>query len=647
MADIDLTSDKAHEGINNNDLLGQFIRNIDDYLESTEDARAIAHKCRDYYDGYQWSQEEIAALKRRKQPVYTDNRIKPKVQFLMGLENQSRTDPKGLPRNPNDTTGGEVTTDALRFVHDSNDSDQKFTDGFQAMVVESVEAHEIAMKFVGGQFQIKHEQIPFDRIFWDPHSLKKDFSDDQYRGILEWMDFKDVLAMEGATEEAITVDDSDRHNTFDDKPQYYIDKKRKRVRVFFMNVKIDGVWSWTIFTKGAFIQKPVPSPYLDENGEPEPQFIFQAAFIDRDNNRYSEVASYLSLQDGINHRNSRALHLLNVRQTWGNQGAVPDPRKIKIELNKADGHVEIAQGKMGEDFGVLPTGDMAQGQLALLTEAKNAIDSQGANASMSGRDQRELSGVAFDKLAKGGLVEVGTLFDNHRYCKLRVWKAMFNRVKQYWTDEKWVRVTDDNNAPKFAGLNRKITMGDKLMEQLGEIPAEFQGDPRLDIVVGIENPVNELDVDVVIEESPDLGSIMSEQFELLVKLYTADPTSVPLDFVIEASSLRNKRALIERMQGGTPEQQAAIQEVNQAKSEENEMLIRAGAVAIIEKDQATANNLNAAAAQKVVESEKTTAEVEQTQANTEKIDAQTDQIEVDTAKTIEDSIAGVVPGITQ
>lgn len=637
MAHIDLTSDKGQDKLNKDDMLKSMIKDGEDYLESTEDARALAHKCRDYKDGYQWSAEEIAALKRRKQPVYTDNRIKPKVQFLMGMENQSRTDPKGLPRNPDDTTGGEVTTDALRFVHDRNEADQKFTDGFEAMIVESVEAHDVSVKRIGDRFEIVHEQVPFDRCFWDPHSRKKDFSDANYLGILEWMDFDDVLAMPGATEEVITIDDSDRHNTFDDKPQHFIDKKRKRVRVFFINKKIKGVWNWAIFTKGGFIQKPVPSPYLDENGEPESQFHFQSAFVDRDNNRYPEVASYLSLQDGINHRNSRALHLLNVRQTWGNQGAVPDPQKIKTELNKADGHVEIKQGEFGKDFGVLPTGDMAAGQLNLLDRALAAIDSQGANATMSGNDQRELSGIAFDKLQKGGLVEVGTLFDNHRHCKLRVWQAYFKRVKQYWTEERWVRVTDDQNAPKFAGLNRNITMGDRLEEQLGAIPPEFEGDPRLDIVVGVENPANELDVDVVLEEAPDIGTMMHENFEVLVRLYEANPQAVPFDLVVEASSFRNKRALIERMQGGTPEQQEAISAENQRKSEENEMLIRAGAVAIIEKDNATANNLNAAAAQKVAETDKTTAEVEGVEASTEKTDAETDKIEMETAVALQEA----------
>lgn len=638
MADIDLTSDKAQEGLLRNDQLSEVIKDVEDYLDTTDSARALSAKCRDYKDGYQWTDKEIAVLNKRKQPVYTDNRIKSKVQFLLGMENQSRTDPKGLPRNPEDLTSGEVSTDAVRFVHDKNKSDQKFTDGFESMVVEAVEIHDIFVKFVGGKFEIEHEQIPFDRCFFDPHSRKKDFFDAGYLGILEWMDTKDVLDIPGATEEATSFEDDSHHNTFNDKPSHFIDKKSKRVRVFFMNKKIKGVWHWTVFTKGAFIQPLTPSPYLDDNGEPETQFVFQSAFVDRENNRYPEVASYLSHQDSINHRGSKALHLLNVRQTWGDKGAVPDVRKLKMELNKADGHVEIQQGEFEKNFGILDTGVMAQGQIVLLQQSIDALDAQGANASMTGKDERDLSGVAFDKLSKGGLVEVGTLFDNHRYCKLRVWNKFFNRIKQYWTEERWIRVTDDNNAPKFAGLNRNITMGDRLKEKLGEIPEEFLGDPRLDIVVDRENPANKLDVDIVLEESEDIGSMMASDFELLVRMWEKNPDAVPYDFLIEASSLRNKKGLLERIRGGTPEQQKALSQVNQEKKEENEMLIKAAAIALIQKDEATAKNLNAAAAQKAVEAEKTVVEIENVEASTEKLDAETDQTEVETAKVLEEEV---------
>ncbi|MCZ2913348.1 hypothetical protein NYY64_19150, partial [Acinetobacter baumannii] len=90
----------------------------------------------------------------------------------------------------------------------------------------------------------------------------------------------------------------------------------------------------------------------------------------RENNRYGEVRSMISLQDEINKRRSKALHLLSVRQTYGNKKAIQDTQKAKQELAKPDGHVDInADAQFGQDFGIIPTGDLAQGQIALMQQA--------------------------------------------------------------------------------------------------------------------------------------------------------------------------------------------------------------------------------------------------------------------------------------
>lgn len=41
---------------------------VETAVDLTASARALSERDRDYYDGYQLSQEEIAALRRRNQP---------------------------------------------------------------------------------------------------------------------------------------------------------------------------------------------------------------------------------------------------------------------------------------------------------------------------------------------------------------------------------------------------------------------------------------------------------------------------------------------------------------------------------------------------------------------------------------------------
>lgn len=609
---------------------------VEEYLDATQDARDLSQKCRNYYDGYQWTADEQEKLRARKQPCITNNRIKPKVQFLRGMEIQTRTDPKAYPRNPEDDQSAEVSTDALRYIADNNRSDQKFSRGFQYYLVEGTEAHEIIVDFNGEGFDIVHNVVPWDRTWWDPHSREEDFSDARWKGTLQWMDKAEVLEKFPNAPETVLVVDSDGtgsgnayEDTHEDRPAFWVDNKRQRIRVFFAYYLKNAVWNYAIFTKSGFLQEPKPSPYLDEHGKPEPQFEFQSAFVDIDGERYGEVASYLDLQDEVNKRRSKALHLISVRQTFGTKGATGgDTQSIKNELAKPDGHAEFITGEFGKDFGVLPTGDMAAGQFSLLQESKQEIDAAGPNAALAGTEQRLLSGRAVQSLQQGGSVEIGPLFDGHRYLKNRVYRMFFNRIKQFWNEPKWIRVTDNEENLKFTGINRPIKLGDDIRERFEEegiqalTPEEIvmveTNDPRLNEVIRVDNPTNELDVDIVLDEMLDTVTIQQEQFEELVKLYTANPGGVPWEMVIKASQLRNKDEILKLTQGGTEEEKAAMAQAQaQAEAEQRE-IIKASAIAGIEKDKASA-------AKDI--------------ANTNKLNMEAEQIAVETAIDVQEATA--------
>jgi len=610
--------EKSRE-MNLEDELNKLVGYVDEYLDATTDSRELSQKCRDYYDGYQWTQAERDKLRARKQPCITNNRIKPKVQFLRGMEMKTRTDPKAYPRNPDDDESAEASTDALRYVNDRNRSTQKHSQGFFHYIVEGTQAHEVIVEHVKDKFEIVHNVIDWDRIWYDPHSRELDFSDNRYHGTLQWMDCDQGREdYPDAPEEVWVIDDGGTEETHKDRPEFFTDKKRKRVRVFFAYYLKNMIWHYAVFTKGGFIRKPAPSPYIDDyTGKPESQFIFQSAFSDIDGNRYGEVASFLDLQDEINKRRSKLLHLMSVRQTFANKGASgKKAQEIKNELAKPDGHAEFVSGEFGKDFGIIPTNDMARSQAELLEEAKREMDSQSVNAALSGADPRQLSGRAVQSLQQGGSVEIGPLFDGNNYCKTRVNIAVFNRIKQFWKQPRWVRVTDSEEKLKFTGLNIPITLEEKLTEEFGGIPPELQGDPRLQMPVGVRNPVNKLDVDVIIEEGPDTITLQQEQFDVLSRLYEANPNAVPFDLVIEASQLRNKDKLLERLKGGTEEQQQALAMMQQKEQQEQQEIMKAAALAEIEKDKASA-------AKDISTAKKNMADAEKTEAETEQLDIET------------------------
>jgi len=304
----------------------------------------------------------------------------------------------------------------------------------------------------------------------------------------------------------------------------------------------------------------------------------RSCYIDRENNRYGAVSDWIDTQDEVNKRRSKALHLLNQRQTYGTREAVQDVAAAKRELAKPDGHVELNGGAtFGQNFGILPTGDMANGQMELLQQATAEMQASGPNASLAGKDQRQLSGRAIQSQQQAGSIEMEPTVDELRQWTRDVYEAVWLRIKQFWTDEKWVRVTDDERNIKWVGLNKTVTVKDRLdqlppemQEQAVMLAAQQFGippqDPRLlEQPVGVENNVSGLDVDIVIQEGPDLATLQSEQFEQLAQMVQSG-LPIPPKVIILASSLRNKDQILDEMEQGKalpPQVQQQMQEMQQ------------------------------------------------------------------------------------
>lgn len=550
---------------------------VQDFLDNTQDARMLSERCRDYYDGKQWTPEQVAALKKRKQAPIVNNRIKIKLNGLLGLTSVRKGDPKAYPRNVDvDSESAEACTDGLRFAADKIALNSTFLECADNFFCEGYAGVNIVLEQTRqGDMDVVVDHIPWDRIFFDPFSRKHDFSDARGKGFGIWMDEEDIRdAFPDAEPDAFSTTAYTPDSTFEDKPSWnYTSGRRRRFLVLTHYRKIKNVWMLAIYTGGGFLVKPFPSPYTDEFGEPDCPVELEHAYIDRENNRYGEIASFLDLQDEINHRRSKALFLLSQRQTFGNRGAVKDIAKAKRELAKPDGHLEVGQGEFNKDFGILPTGDMAQGQFELLQEAKQEMDAQSFSAQLAGeRSVGELSGVAIQRLQQAGMTDIIKLFENFGAFKLRVYKQMWCRIRQGWTQEKWVRVTDDEDKLRWVGFNVQITMGQMLQEIMDDeskphamrlgasaqmIALEQSNPEALQQVVHTKNRPAELDMDIILDEAYDTANVSQEQLDAILKFGAQNAFDI-VD-LLEISNISGKDKLIEKIENRKAEAAKAAQ----------------------------------------------------------------------------------------
>ena len=594
--------------------LETLVQYFEDSASSSQDARVESERARDYYDGIQLTAEEQTELKKRQQPAVIFNRIAPKVDFLLGSERRTRTDPKAFPRTPNHDEAARVATEGIRYVQDNNNFDVMASDVFETGLIEGTGG--ISVEVNPETLEIEYKRVAWDRYFYDPHSREKDHSDIKYDGVVMWMDFEEAkLKWDDKAEQ---LDTQMEHvlasgQTYEDKPttRQWFDNTRNRVMVVQINFRHMGKWNVAIYTKGVFLEEPKLSPYVDEFGKPQNPLIMASMKVDREGNRYGAVKHLIDIQDEINKRRSKALHILNSSQTFSKEGQLKDINQFKREANKPNGHLEFPPlGEFGRDFGIIPDAGLGVAQFQMYQESIQQMDSVSANAALSGQADQGLSGRAVQALQQGGSIELAPLFDVHHQWKRRVARATWSRIKQFWKAEKWVRVTDDEENLKWVGLNAPVTVAEQaVMEQTGlplsdvkkqfgeKIQQVIQQDPQLGQEVKLDNPVSEIDVDITLEEVPDTVNLQGEQFDMLVKMYQANPGGIPWEAIVEMSTLRNKSKILgkedperEQAQQQVLQQQQAVAELEMGKTQSE-----------IEKNQATTQKTTQEATQKQIE----------------------------------------------
>ena len=526
---------------------------LDDYKRMFTEARDLLAENRreqqiddDYYHGYQLTAEERRILNVRKQPDTVFNRYRKSINGTLGVLENAATDPRAYGRNPGvDEDSADVVSKTLRFVADLNDFHELRLECAYDYLVPGTSA---ALVEVDDQNRPKLTQIRWEEFFHDPRSRKKDFSDARYMGIAKWM-YADQLSgmypdkateIENALEHGggVTIDD-----TFEDRPRdsqsNWIDKRRRRLMVVEIYHN-EGGWNRCVFHAGGILVQG-PSPYADEKKKPDCAIVAQSCYVDRENNRMGVGRDLRSPQDEFNKRRSKLLHETSNRQM---QAMPNEMGQLALSVDADEVRKEAARpdGVIPPGWQPIPRSDIWNGQFQLLGLAESELDRQGPNPAILARGTSpSASGRSKQVDQQAGMTEDAVVYKGIHSWEIRLYRAMWNRCKQFWTAPDYIRVTDDEGSPKFIGINQP-QMGVGIVPNPETGMAEAQ-----QVVLGYENALAELDVDIVLDVVPDTAALADEQFQTLTELAKFyGPQEVPFDDLLECSSMPNKRQLMEK-----------------------------------------------------------------------------------------------------
>lgn len=636
---------------------------VDSYEEATVDARREAARDERYVHNKQWSDREIQKLRRRNQPVITFNKIGKKIHALKGHEIRTRVDPKARPRTLSGfhEDDANAASDAIRYVTDKERFDSVRSSAFEDLLIPGFcgALVELEVKERQGrkQVEIKLRHIHRDRLFWDPHSMKADFSDARFKGIVTWMDWEEATkryrkpAQRRVLEQTrVRGSEEELNETHSDKPRKWWDAKRRRVKVTeiyyedWSDEENDYVWMVAHFTSAGMLEQPVETAIFDEYGIPQCPLIMTSANVDDENQRYGYVRQLISPQDEINKRRSKMLHAVNVNRIIAEDGAFKSKQEALVQKAKPDGFLVVNKGYLQNAAVQFENAqDVAQGNLQLLNDAYNQMESIGPDISTLAQLPQSASGRAILARQQAGTLELEPIFENLREWQRQIYTLIWYCVRTYWTEEMWVRVTDDEQeiGYRFTGLNRRITKAQRVQEllqkgtplpdaltavnanitrfqipivqqsitqqvqqqiqsspqaqqQAEQDPSQVQAfiDQRVTQVILTEsrelqeemtaNQVALLDVDIILDTTPDTTTIHQEESERLAQFIPsmvsqmspeqANMASLPLlKILIETLELRSKKkiqAIVDKI--GQPDP-AAIRAQQRAEAQQQQL----------------------------------------------------------------------------
>jgi hypothetical protein len=548
-----------------------------DYVEIKQAEIREARTALRYYHGDQWTKEQLDTLQARGQPAITFNRVGRKIDGLVGVLEKLRGDPKAVGRIENDEQGAELSTQCIRYALDLSRFAAQETEALRKGACTGIVIAELGI-VQGDKLDpdIDLATVDATTFFYDPRSLKLDFSDARYMGVSKLMtqdEFEELFP--GTWDEALSSIDDTGETEFDLDRSYLWSQGRSRLRLVEHWYRANGEWRFAFYA-GADLLRAGLSPFFDEKGKTVSRYDAFAVHIDEAGEHYGFVRNLIGPQDAMNQHRSKSVHIMNTRQLKVNRRAIggdqPDIETLRREAARPDG-VMLYDGDPN-DVEVLEGQQEFIRQTQYYQDAKDEIEQFGPNPQLIGAPPSDQSGRAFAMAQQSGIAELGPFLSQWRAWKLRLYRKIWVAQQRHWTAERILRVTNDQGAARYMTLNT--------------VAADPWGRPML------VNAIGQIDVDILIDEGPDTTNVMGDVFDTLQSL-AQNNVPVPPAVIIEASALpqSKKQQLIQMLSQQDPQAAAAQQQVQQTALQR--------AQAQIEKTRADALSARASAFHKIAE----------------------------------------------
>ena len=544
----------------------------------------------DYYDNIQWSEDEARQLKERGQAPIVYNVTAQTINWVIGSEKRGRTDFKILPREKEDTKPAEIKTKLLKYLSDVNRLPFSRSRAFEDAIKVGIGWLEDGAQDEDDGEPVYSRYESWRNILHDSASTELDFSDGRYIFRSKWVDVDVAKALFPGREAQIddAVVDASLYGSFDmvdgDVPMDYMEfdrsnysvartlvsHKRRRVRLIECEYRVPekvqrlkgGIYKGEIYDENdprhveallsgasALANKVMmrvrlahmtvkdllwegPSPYRHNRFRFTPIWCYRRG---RDNLPYGMIRSIRDIQDDINKRASKALHILSSNKVIMDEGALPEGTTLDEFAEEIARPDAIIIKRSGKELVINAERDLAAPHLDLMSRGIQMIQQVGGvTDELLGRTTNAVSGVAVQKRQEQGSLATNKPFDNLRLAVQMQGELQLSLLEQFVTGEKTFRITNERGTPEFIRINDGLP----------------------------ENEITRSKADFIISEADWRSTMRQAAAEQLMEMISRMPPQVGLmllDLAVESMDLPNREEIAKRIRAQTgmrdPDQQ--------------------------------------------------------------------------------------------
>lgn len=524
-----------------------------------------------FYDGEQWTKEEVDRLSENGQPAIVINKLASKIDNIAGSEISGRTRILYRSRSGDkrEEETARVLSDLALYVAEQNEQGVELSNVFKEGLVSGIAWVDVGVEKSVEGTSIFNRYEDSSTVIWDQNFKHADYSDARFVCRERWLDEDALISMFPKTYEQAT-NGLKKNVTFFSKDNFlaqnkqstilYNDPENETALVVEVQFKRSEK-SYKITTPSGNIFQSFDKKIAYANSENEVESSFASrvyigyfsgdVLLDvraapynfnnftllpfiykrdkKDGRPYGLLRSAIDPQRELNKRRSKAMHLLNTAQVIADIDAVDDPNILAREAARPDG---VILKRPGKDLRIIRNSDLAASQVAVMEQASRDIQEViGLFDESIGKHTNAVSGVAIHQRQQASAMNQMFAFDALRRTKKALGRAVLSMIRQFFTTHMVINITDNLGSAHAVHLNAPV------VDDKGQVLTDKNGKKlkHNDVSLGV--------FDILVEEVRDVNSSRELEMEQLNILMKAG-INIPPKLMVNATNLKNKEEIL-------------------------------------------------------------------------------------------------------